>query len=56
LPLRVYVGLCGWTTGQLAAEIERGVWSVHQASADIVLAGQPQSVWLKLGSNADRVP
>ena len=55
LPMRVYVGLCGWTAGQLAGEIERGVWSVRQASADVVFAGQPQSVWLKLGSNPNRV-
>ncbi len=55
LPIRVYVGLCGWTAGQLAGEIERGVRSVHPATVDIVFAGQPQSVWLKLGSNSDRV-
>jgi putative AlgH/UPF0301 family transcriptional regulator len=37
-PLRVYVGLCGWTAGQLADEIRRGVWSVRSASAAIVFA------------------
>jgi putative transcriptional regulator len=37
-PVRVYVGLCGWSAGQLASEIQRGVWSVHSPSTAAVFA------------------
>jgi putative transcriptional regulator len=48
LPLRVYVGLCGWTAGQLAGELRRGVWSIHNPSAAIVFNPRPESIWRSL--------
>lgn len=46
--LRVYVGLCGWTAGQLAGELQRGVWSLHSPSATVVFDPRPESVWSRL--------
>ena len=48
LPLRIYVGLCGWTTGQLAGELQRGVWSLQHPSAAIVFNPRPASIWRSL--------
>lgn len=48
LSLRVYVGLCGWTPGQLKGELQRGVWSPHRPSAAVVFDPRPESVWQKL--------
>lgn len=55
LPLRIYVGLCGWTAGQLQGELRRGVWSLHTPDAGIVFDPLPQSVWLKLIANPNGI-
>jgi putative transcriptional regulator len=48
--LRVYVGSCGWTAGQLLDEIRRGVWSVTSASAAVIFDGRPETLWSRLNS------
>jgi putative transcriptional regulator len=46
--MRVYVGLCGWTAGQLADELRRGVWWTQAPSAAIVFDPRPDSLWRRL--------
>jgi len=43
--LRVFLGYAGWGPGQLAAELQEGAWLIHEASADLVFAGQGRDPW-----------
>lgn len=43
--LRFYAGYAGWSPGQLDQEIRFGSWKVVTASADLVFAVEPDSVW-----------
>ena len=43
--LRFYAGYAGWAPGQLDHELRLGSWDVVAASADIVFAANPESVW-----------
>lgn len=42
--LRIYVGLSGWDSGQLEAELIRGSWFRTQAIAEEVF-GTPEDLW-----------
>jgi putative transcriptional regulator len=43
--LRLYTGYAGWSPGQLADELEQTAWIVGPASAELVYAHTPKSVW-----------
>ena len=46
--LRVYLGYCGWTAGQLRTEVSRGAWYIFDPSDDIVFDPKPGSLWKRL--------
>ena len=43
--LRFYIGYAGWAPGQLDRELSFGSWDVVAASADVVFAQNPDSIW-----------
>jgi putative transcriptional regulator len=43
--LRVYLGYCGWTAGQLQNEVRRGAWYIFEPSDAIVFDPKPASLW-----------
>jgi putative AlgH/UPF0301 family transcriptional regulator len=45
---RYYVGNVLWRPGELQDEIRRGVWTVHNASPDIVFSKDPSHLWEEL--------
>jgi putative transcriptional regulator len=46
--LRVYLGYCGWTEGQLRNEVSHGAWYIFNPSDDIVFDPKPGSLWKRL--------
>lgn len=42
---RIFRGHSGWTTGQLAAEIDLGVWMVITAQPDDLFTSDPEGLW-----------
>jgi putative AlgH/UPF0301 family transcriptional regulator len=46
--LRVYVGYCGWSPGQLENEAIHGAWQIFDGSADLVFDSEPESLWSRL--------
>jgi len=45
---RFYVGYVIWRAGELRREIDRGLWAVQNASADVVLRKDTQGLWEEL--------
>lgn len=43
--LRFYIGYAGWAPGQLDRELRFGSWHVVAASADVIFAADPGSMW-----------
>jgi putative transcriptional regulator len=43
--LRVFVGYAGWSTGQLAGEIEEGAWYVVEGLPADAFGPDPESLW-----------
>jgi len=52
---RYFVGFVGWAAGELADEIERGLWIVTEADAGVVFRNDTKGMWEELvkqpGSN-----
>lgn len=46
--LRVYVGYCGWASGQLENEIQLGGWWIFEATPGLVFDPNPGAVWSRL--------
>lgn len=46
--LRVYLGYCGWTAGQLRTEVRRAAWYIFDPTDDIVFDPKPHSLWTRL--------
>lgn len=46
--VRLYAGHAGWKPGQLAAEIDRGSWTVMPGRSELVFAAEPDRVWRTL--------
>lgn len=45
---RVYLGYCGWTSGQLEKEIKLGAWYIFSGDAGLVFDTDPSSLWSRL--------
>lgn len=43
--LRFFIGYCGWSPGQLAAEIERNTWAVNPHPDSNLLCGRGDKYW-----------
>lgn len=46
--LRIYVGYCGWTGGQLENEVRRGGWYIFDRSEEDVFDAKPETLWSRL--------
>jgi putative transcriptional regulator len=46
--LRVYVGYCGWTAGQLRNEVKLGGWYIFDRSEEEVFDAKPETLWSRL--------
>jgi putative transcriptional regulator len=49
---RYFAGFVAWKDGELEAEIEQGLWSVLDASADVVFRKDPTGLWRELSRKA----
>ncbi|WP_047868514.1 YqgE/AlgH family protein [Nocardiopsis sp. RV163] len=45
---RVFAGYAGWSSGQLAGEVEEGAWYVVDAVADDVFTTAPEGLWSRV--------
>jgi putative transcriptional regulator len=43
--LRIYLGYCGWTRGQLENEVRRGDWYIFDSSDKLVFDSKPETLW-----------
>jgi putative transcriptional regulator len=46
--LRVYVGYCGWSGGQLEREVRLGGWYIFGGKEDMVFDARPDGLWTRL--------
>jgi putative transcriptional regulator len=46
--LRVYLGYCGWSKGQLEDEVSQGAWHVLPSDADQAFDAEPETLWSRL--------
>jgi putative transcriptional regulator len=46
--LRVYLGYCGWDSGQLENEVRLGGWWIFDPDASVVFDPYPNSLWSRL--------
>ncbi|MGD1071266.1 MAG: YqgE/AlgH family protein [Bryobacteraceae bacterium] len=46
--LRVYVGYCGWSGGQLEREVRLGGWYIFDGKEDLVFDAKPDGLWTRL--------
>lgn len=52
--LRLYLGYCGWSSGQLENEVQRGGWWIFDANAGVIFDPNPGSVWSRFISRTER--
>jgi putative transcriptional regulator len=52
---RYFVGYVGWRPGELRNEIDRGIWSVLGADADVVFRKDMDSLWEELLQQTRRI-
>jgi len=50
--LRVYLGYCGWSPGQLENEAAHGFWHIFPGTEDLIFDSEPESLWSRM---VDRV-
>jgi putative transcriptional regulator len=51
--LRVYLGYCGWTRGQLENEARLGLWYIFTGREDLAFDEQPPTLWSRLIEEAE---
>jgi len=52
---RYFVGYVGWRPGELRGEIDRGLWSVHNADVDTIFRKDTESLWEELLQSTKRI-
>ena len=52
---RYFVGYVGWRPGELKSEIDRGLWSVLDASVDMVFRKDTEGLWEELLQSTKRI-
>lgn len=45
---RIYLGYCGWGSGQLEHEMDLGAWYIFNGSSALVFDSDPGSLWSRL--------
>jgi putative transcriptional regulator len=51
--LRIYLGYCGWASGQLEYETRRGSWYIFNRSEDLTFDADPATLWKRLADRAE---
>ena len=46
--LRIYLGYCGWSRGQLENELNRGGWYIFDGSEGLVFDSNPSTLWSRM--------
>lgn len=46
--LRIYLGYCGWSRGQLENEVNQGGWYIFDGSEGIVFDSHPSTLWSRM--------
>jgi putative transcriptional regulator len=46
--LRIYLGYCGWSPGQLENEVNRGGWYIFDGSDEFVFDSNPSTLWSRM--------
>ena len=46
--LRIYLGYCGWSRGQLENELNRGGWYIFDGSEGLVFDSNPSTLWFRM--------
>jgi putative transcriptional regulator len=46
--LRVFVGYCGWSTGQLENEVRLGGWHIFDRNEEAVFDSKPDTLWSRM--------
>lgn len=46
--LRIYLGYCGWSRGQLENELNRGGWYIFDGSEGLVFDSSPSTLWSRM--------
>jgi putative transcriptional regulator len=46
--LRIYMGYCGWSPGQLENEVKQGGWYIFNGSEGIVFDSNPSTLWSRM--------
>jgi len=46
--LRIYLGYCGWSRGQLENEVNRGGWYIFDGSEGLVFDSNPSNLWSRM--------
>ena len=46
--LRIYLGYCGWSPGQLENELNRGGWYIFDGSEGLVFDSNPSTLWSRM--------
>jgi putative transcriptional regulator len=52
---RYFVGYVGWRPGELRSEIDRGLWSVHNAEVDTIFRKDTEGLWEELLQSTRRI-
>jgi putative transcriptional regulator len=52
---RYFVGYVGWRPGELRGEIDRGLWSVHNADVDTIFRKDTEGLWEELLQSTKRI-
>jgi putative transcriptional regulator len=52
---RYYVGYVGWRPGELKTELDRGIWSVLGADADVIFRKDMENLWEELLMQTRRI-
>ncbi len=46
--LRIYMGYCGWSRGQLENEVNQGGWYIFDRSEGLVFDSNPSTLWSRM--------
>jgi len=46
--LRIYLGYCGWSRGQLENEVNQGGWYIFDGSEGLVFDSNPSTLWSRM--------
>jgi putative transcriptional regulator len=46
--LRIYLGYCGWSRGQLENEVKQGGWYIFDGSDGLVFDSNPSTLWSRM--------